>query len=113
MPDILGAYTITQQLIDNLASNHQLLVEVHDPADPESSDIVWIIKYPEGSMCDGEYLSLSPLSPNSVEWYVSHNAADVCGGHPTFWSKSGFQNVLLPEITKYYVTRKSELKILN
>ena len=110
MAEILGAYPITEQLISNLASVNQVSVDVHDSTDPESSDIIWIIKYPEGSMCDGEYLSLSPSSPNSVEWHVSHKAADVSGGHPTLWSKGGCLETLLPEIEKYFLSRKTELK---
>ena len=56
-------------------------------------------------MSEGEYLALSPASLSSELWYAEHNAADVCGGHPTYWSKCGHQEKLVAELIEYYEDR--------
>ena len=106
----VNIYSITEALKVNLTNINSLLIDEHDPNDPESSDIVWIVKYEDGGMCGGEYLDISPSSPGSDEWFVAHNSADICGGHPTYWSKSGTTAILLTEITDYFINRANELK---
>ena len=107
---MLNLYPITEDLIKSLAGKRSVFVDPHDQFDPEGSDIVWIIKYSDGGMCEGEYLALSPSTPESTEWHAAHNAADVCGGHLTYWSSSGRKEVLLPVITKYFMDRANTLK---
>jgi hypothetical protein len=109
----LNVYPITEALMNNLNGIYSLFIDAHDANDAndqEGSDIVWIRKYADGGMSGGEYLAISPSSPTPVEWRVAHKAADISGGHPTYWSKSGPIEALLPVITDYFINRANELK---
>lgn len=98
---------LTQELLKHLGKN--INVEPHEPSDNAGSDRIWIIQYDDGGMSEGEYLSLEPIAPNSSEWYVAHNAADICGGHPTYWSTVGSCESLLPQLVSLFLDRKAKL----
>jgi len=104
-------YSITNQLITLLKDSDIVPCEIepHDLNNQESWDSVWLKKYTDGGMSEGEYLKISPSFPNSDDWYIAHNAADVCGGHPTFWSKSGTTEELLPTLFEYFKSRYHQL----
>lgn len=104
-------YSLSDKLIEKL-SGKDWRTESHDPADPESSDIIWIVEYSDGGMCEGEYLAISRSSPESSDWYVAHNAADICGGHPTYWSRGGSEANLLPVLAEYVIRRADALNAL-
>ncbi len=99
-------HDFTSVLLDCLENT--LSVDQHDPAHPEDSDIIWIKKNPSGSMCEGEYLG---ISASNNDWFVTHKSADVCGGHPTYWSKSGSGEAFLHEVIHYFKERQKALKI--
>lgn len=102
-------YSLTQKLVE-CQPEVVVRTECHDPADPESPDIIWIIEYSDGGMCEGEYLTVEPFLPASAEWHVAHQSADVCGGHPTYWGKTGHENELLPVVAEYLAQRAGKLK---
>lgn len=81
----------TQALADALIAHGIPVVEVelHDAEDPESCDRIWLRHYSDGGMCEGEYIFVGESRYNDsdrVDLWVGHNSADVCGGHPTYWS---------------------------
>lgn len=81
----------TQTFADALIAHGVPVVEVepHDAEDPESSDRIWLMRYSDGGMCEGEYIFVEESRYNDsdqVDLWVGHNSADVCGGHPTYWS---------------------------
>lgn len=101
-------YPLSKKLIESLPGT-DWHADAHEPGDPASSDLIWIMEYSDGGMCEGEYLSISPSSPNSSDWYFAHNSADICGGHPTYWSGSGSEADLLPKLAEYVLQRACEL----
>ncbi|HAT2580477.1 TPA: hypothetical protein I8273_004547 [Aeromonas hydrophila] len=81
----------TQALADALIVHGVPVVEIepHDAEDPESSDRIWLMRYLDGGMSEGEYIFVGESRYNDsdrVDLWVGHNCADVCGGHPTNWS---------------------------
>ncbi|MBP3998343.1 hypothetical protein [Pseudomonas koreensis] len=81
----------TQALADALVAHGVPVVEVepHDAGDPEHPDRIGLKRYSDGGMCEGEYIFVGESrykDSDRVDLYVGHNSADVCGGHPTYWS---------------------------
>lgn len=81
----------TQTFADTLKAHGVSVVEIepHDADEPESADRIWLSRYADGRMCEGEYIFVEPSyyrDSDRVDLYVGHNSADVCGGHPTYWS---------------------------
>lgn len=83
----------TQEIADALTAHGVSVVDIepHEADDPESSDRIWVKRYPEGGMCEGEYIFVGLTTykdTDRVDLWVGHNSADLYGGHPTYWSCS-------------------------
>lgn len=81
----------TQAFADALMAHGIAVVEIeaHEPGESESSDRIWLTRYTDGGMSDGEYIFVEESrysDSERVDLWVGHNSADVCGGHPTYWS---------------------------
>lgn len=81
----------TQDFADALKAHGVSFVEIepHVADDAESSDRIWLYRNSDGGMCDGEYIFVGESryrDSDRVDLWVGHNSADVCGGHPTYWS---------------------------
>lgn len=81
----------TQTFADALMAHgvHVVEIEPHDADEPESVDRIWLYRYADGGMCEGQYIFVGPSSyadSDRVDLWIGHNSADVCGGHPTYWS---------------------------
>jgi hypothetical protein len=81
----------TQELADSLKAHGVDVVEIepHESDDAEATDRIWLKRYEDGGMCDGEYIFVGESryrDSDRVDLWVGHNSADVCGGHPTYWS---------------------------
>jgi len=91
-------YPLTEALKKEMPDRF-VQVDSHDSADPESPDTLWLEKHPPGGLREGEYIVITPELHES--WYVAHNSADLCGGHPTYWSKGGTAAEALSATIKY------------
>jgi len=83
----------TQELADSLKAHGISVVDIepHEADDEDATDRIWLKRYADGSMCDGEYIFVGESrwrDSDRVDLRVGHNSADVCGGHPTYWSTS-------------------------
>ncbi len=81
----------TQDLADALVAHGVTVVEIqpHNPEDPEQPDLIWLKRYTDGGMCEGEYLFVGESrykDSDREDLWVGHKSADVCGGHPTYWA---------------------------
>ena len=81
----------TQAIADALVAHGIPVVEVepHDAEEPEHSDRIWLKRFSDGGMCEGEYIFVGESrykDSDRVDLWVGHNSADLCGGHPTYWS---------------------------
>ena len=94
-------YSVSKKLIERMPGSFDR-IEAHDPEDTESSDLLWIAGAEQSDLCDGEYISVSPLTDNT--WYVSQDSADKIGGHPTLWHMSGDEPEVLHGLTQYIET---------
>ena len=91
MTKINKLFAGTQAFADALRAHGVPVVEVepHDAEDPDSFDRIWLERYSDGSMCEGQYIFVGESRyPDSdrVDLWVGHNSANICGGHPTYWS---------------------------
>lgn len=91
-------YALSNKLIERMPDTFDR-IEAHDPADAESPDLLWITGAEQSDLCDGEYVSVSPITDDT--WYVSHDSADKVGGHPTLWNMSGAEPEILRGIKQY------------
>jgi hypothetical protein len=108
--DSIGLWSLTKNVINSLAGEKSHFVDAHEADDLEGSDRVWIIKYKNGGMCEGEYISISPFTQEQKEWYVEHNVADVSGGHPTLWDNVSTEDELVPLLKELLINRAAELR---
>jgi hypothetical protein len=81
----------TQRLADALIAHGVPVVEIepHESNDSEASDRIWLKRYSDGGMCEGQYVFVRESryrDSDRLDLWVGHNSADVCGGHPTYWS---------------------------
>ncbi|HDS1721761.1 hypothetical protein NPS53_09630 [Pseudomonas putida] len=83
-------------------------VEVEPHAEDGEYDRIWLARYNDGGQCEGEYIFVKRTTfPNSdrVDFYVGHNSADVCGGHPTYWSacfREGDRDAVRALVSKHW-----------
>lgn len=91
-------YALSHYLVERMPAAFDR-TEAHDPGDAESADRLWIAGTERSDLCDGEYISVSPLTDDS--WYVCLNSADKAGGHPTNWSMSGTESDVLRDVTRH------------
>lgn len=85
-------YLGTQALVDALIAHGIQVrdVEPHDADDAESADRIWLERDTSGGMCEGEYLFVEQSTYNDseqIDMFVGYNSANICGGHPTYWTK--------------------------
>lgn len=81
----------TVMLTEELRSRGINFVESEPRADDDEADRIWLSRYTDGGMCEGQYIFVKRTTfrdSGRVDFYVGHNSADVCGGHPTYWSAS-------------------------
>lgn len=79
-------YEVSQRLIERLPGLF-VKTQPHDPADPESADLLWTAVSSDNSdLCDGEVILVSHYGDH---WFASHDHADKVGGWPTVWDTSG------------------------
>lgn len=79
----------TQDFADALKTHGISFVEIEPHDADDSSDRIWLYRNSDGGMCDGEYIFVGESryrDSDRVDLWVGHNSADVCGGHPTYWS---------------------------
>lgn len=81
----------TMSFADALKAHGVPVVEVapHEMEDHESSDRIWLERYLDGGMCEGEYVFVGESrykNADRVDLWVGHNSADAFGSHPTYWA---------------------------
>jgi len=83
-------FDTTEALIEGFSFEF-LRIEPHDSSDLEAGDTLWIIVHDcsEIQLSKGEFIHVSPLSEDMTTWIVSHDEAEITGGHFMHWDTSG------------------------
>lgn len=91
---VLGAgsptYPVTIELVPALQARgiKVVAVEPHHTASGDSEpDLVWLSRDESDSLCEGEYLSVTPVGSGRPEFEIELRSANRFGGHPTIWSE--------------------------
>lgn len=91
---VLGAgsppYPVTIELVPALQTRGIKVVAVephHTSAGDSEPDLVWLSRDESDSLCEGEYLSVTPVGSGRPEFEIELRSANRFGGHPTVWSE--------------------------
>lgn len=78
-----------------------LKMEPHDPAEPESADLLWTaVSGDPTDSCEGEVILVSHYGE---QWFAEHDHADKFGGWPTVWGASGAEEEVARAVLEYLV----------
>ena len=83
-------YQVTIELVSGLQALGIMVVAVehhHTSSSDLEPDFLWLSRDDSDSLCEGEYLSVTPVGSGRPEFEIELRSANRFGGHPTVWSE--------------------------